>query len=196
MRLMKFSNAFFFILTAIFSVNIFAQAPAETHKKILQSVENRDYQSAAKELETLKNADRKIFEINNYDYLLARISEKNGDFATAMANYQTVANRNSILKEYALWHLAQIARTSGNLLLERSFLQEILTFAPESLLADATRIRQARSFFESKNYDSAIQFLNNLQTVVSAQRAATCKATVGRRLIGESSACRHRIVPF
>src|SRR6185369_6850222 len=110
MRLMKFSNAFFFMLTAIFSVNIFAQAPAETHKKILQSVENRDYQSAVSELEKLKNADLKIFELNNYDYLLARISEKNGDFAIAMANYQTTANRNSILKEYALWHLAQIAR--------------------------------------------------------------------------------------
>ena len=141
--------------------------------KIRQSLENRDYQTAIGELETLKKADKKMFELNNYDYLLARLAEKKGDFAAAMANYQAVVNRNSILKEYALWHLAQIARTSANLLLERTFLQEILTFAPESLRAEAVRVRQARSFFESKNYDSAIQLFNNLNSVISSQRVAT-----------------------
>ena len=171
MRLMKLSNAFLLFALALFSVNLFAQS--ETHQKILQSLENRDYQPAIGELETLKKADKKIFELNNYDYLLARLAEKKGDFAAAMANYQAVVNRNSILKEYALWHLAQIARTSANLLLERTFLQEILTFAPESLRAEAVRIRQARSFFESKNYDSAIQLFNNLNSVISSQRVAT-----------------------
>ncbi len=168
MRLMKLSKAFLVILSTLFSVNLFAQT--ETHRKILQSVENRDYQTAIGELETLKKTDKKIFEINNYDYLLARLAEKTGNFAAAMANYQAVANRNSVLKEYALWHLAQISRTSGNLFLERTFLQEIRSFAPESLLADAVRIRQARSFFESKNYDTAIQFLNNLQTALDGQK--------------------------
>jgi soluble lytic murein transglycosylase len=178
MRLMKFSNAFLLILTAIFSVNLFAQNLAETHQKILKSVENRDYQTAVSELDALKKSDKKIFELNNYDYLLARISEKKGDFAAAMANYQAVANRNSVLKEYALWHLSQIARSSGNLLLERTFLQEILAFAPESLLTDAVKIRQARSYFEGKNYDTAIQFLNNLQTGISNQKAATSQTPI------------------
>ena len=173
MRLMKFSNVFLLILTALFSVNIYAQTLIENHQQILKSFETRDYQSAIKELEALKKSDKKIFELNNYDYLLARISEKKGDFAAAMANYQTAANRNSILKEYALRHLAQIARSSGNLLLERTFLQEILTFAPESLLTEAVKIRQARSSFDGKNYDTAIQFLNNLQTGISNQKAAT-----------------------
>ena len=88
MRLMKISNAFFLILTALFSVNILpAQTPAETHQKILRSIETRDYQTAVSELEALKTADKKIFEVNNYDYLLARIAEKKGDFATAAANW-------------------------------------------------------------------------------------------------------------
>ncbi len=173
---MKLSNALLLFALALFSVNLFAQT--ETHQKIRQSLENRDYQTAIGELETLKKADKKIFELNNYDYLLARLAEKKGDFAAAMANYQAVVNRNSILKEYALWHLAQIARTSGNLLLERTFLQEILTFAPESLRADAVRIRQARSFFESKNYDSAIQLLNNLNIAINSQRAATSQTPI------------------
>jgi hypothetical protein len=76
MRLMRISNAFFLILTAIFTANLCAQTPAETHRKILQAVENRDYQTAASELEALKKADKKLFELNNYDYLLARVAEK------------------------------------------------------------------------------------------------------------------------
>src|SRR5690348_1143319 len=141
MRLMKFSGAFFFLLTALFSAQLFAQTGAEAHRKIQQLIEKRDYPTAAAELETLKAADRRIFELNNYDYLLARVAEKKGDFGTAAANYQAVVNRQSILKQYALWHLAQIARTTGNLMLERSFLQEILAFTPDSLLIDAVNAR-------------------------------------------------------
>src|SRR5215204_1366716 len=69
MRLMKNSNAFFFLLLTVFSLNLFAQTPAETHQKILQAVESRDYQTAASELEALKKTDEKIFGLNNYDYL-------------------------------------------------------------------------------------------------------------------------------
>ncbi|MEP6903166.1 MAG: hypothetical protein ABJA66_15565, partial [Actinomycetota bacterium] len=90
---MKLSNAFLLFALVLFSANLFAQT--ETPQKILQAVETRDYQTAINELETLKKADKKIFELNNYDYLLARLSEKTGDFAAAMANYQAVASRNS-----------------------------------------------------------------------------------------------------
>jgi len=172
MRLMRLSNAFFLFLILISALQAFAQTAAEAHRKILQSLENRDYQTASVELENLKNRDKKIFEINNYDYLLARVAEKKSDAATAAANYQAVAGRNSVLKEYALWHLAQIARTSGNLLLERTLLQELLTFAPESLMADAARIRFARSLFESKNFDAAISAFNNLQASLGSQKTS------------------------
>jgi soluble lytic murein transglycosylase len=73
------------------------------------------------------------------------------------------------LKEYALWHLSQIAQSSGNLMLERAFLQEIATFAPESLLIGAVKNRLARSYFESKNYDTAIQLLNNQLSAAVSQ---------------------------
>jgi soluble lytic murein transglycosylase len=176
MRLMKLSNAFLLFFITLFSVDLFAQT--ETHQRIMQAVEARDYQTALNELDNLGKTDKKIFELNNYDYLTARLAEKQGDFGAAMAGYQAVANRNSVLKEYALWHLAQIARSSGNLLLERTFLQEILAFAPESLLADAVKIRQARSFFESKNYETAIQFFNNLQNGINSRRDGASQTPV------------------
>jgi len=154
-QLMKRLSIFLLFLFFCFTA-IFAQSPTETHQKIKTAVENRDYQTAVGEMQTLEKADKKSFELNNYDYLLARMQEKSGDFASAAANYQAVANRNSILKEYALWHLSQIARASGNLMLERVYLQEIFVFAPESLLKGAIQNRLVRSYFESKNYESVI----------------------------------------
>ena len=162
---MKISNAFFLLLLT--AASLFAQTPSETHQKILQAVENRDYAAAAGELEALKKADRTLFEINNYDYLLARVAEKKGDFALAAGNYQAVVSRGSELSEYALWHLAELARSSGNLLLERTFLQEIVSLAPQSLLQTAARTRLTRSHFESKNYEYVIR---QRSAVSSAER--------------------------
>ena len=152
-----------FCLFLIFTLatSLFAQNLTETHQKIQTAVESRDYQTAIGELENLEKSDKKVFALNNYDYLLARMAEKRGDFAVAMGNYQAVVNRNSVLSEYALWHLSQIARSSGNLMLERIYLQKILTLAPESLLTDAVNTRMARSYFESKNFDITIQILNS-----------------------------------
>ena len=148
---------FFSMFLCFYAVKIPAQ---DFHTKIRASVENRDYQTAISELETLEKSDKKLFELNNYDYLLARLHEKNGDFAKAAAGFQAVANRSSVLKEYALWHLAQIARSSGNLMLERVLLQEISTYFPNSLLKNAGQARLVRSFFESKNYETVIAQLS------------------------------------
>nr|HMS43752.1 tetratricopeptide repeat protein [Pyrinomonadaceae bacterium] len=139
------------------SLSIHAQ---DLQTKIRAAVENREYQTAINELESLEKSDKKLFELNNYDYLLARMHAKKGDFAKAAMNFQAVVNRNSILKEYALWHLSQIARSSGNLLLERTFLQEILTLYPNSLLTNAAQIRLTQSYFESKNYEFVIRQLS------------------------------------
>ncbi|MGC2235900.1 MAG: transglycosylase SLT domain-containing protein [Pyrinomonadaceae bacterium] len=156
-----------------FLCDVRAQNLSETHQKIKTAVENRDYQAAIGELKALEKSDKKIFELNNYDYLLARIEEKTGDFSGAMANYQAVSNRNSILKEYALWHLSQIARASGNLVFERVYLQEISVFAPESLLKNAVQTRMAQSLFESKNYDSVISQLSVARSVGQLKEKST-----------------------
>lgn len=164
---------FFILFSTIFStVNLFAQNFQETHQKILKAVADRDHSSAAGELQTIQKLNKKIFYLNNYDYLLARIAEKNGDFAFASANYRSVADRNSELKEYALFHLAEIARSSGNLLMERIYLQEISVIAPESLLLDAVNGRIIRSYFESKNFETAINLLK-IQTASKNQKTKT-----------------------
>lgn len=151
----------FFSIFLFFCISISAQNFSETQSKISSAVKNRDYQTAVSELENLEKSDGKIFALNNYDYLLARMAEKQGDFGAATANYQAVTNRNSVLSEYALWHLSQIFRSSGNLFLERIYLQKLIVFAPESLLSDAANARLANSYFESKDFASTIRLIES-----------------------------------
>jgi soluble lytic murein transglycosylase len=171
---MPFMKRSIFILLCLLSciTHAFAQDFNEIHRKIKTATENREYQTAITELETLKKTDQRIYELNNYDYLLARLAEKQGDFAAATANYEAVTARNSVLSEYALWHLSQIYRASGNLFLERIYLQKISVIAPESLLIKTINRRTAQSYYESKDYEVTIRLLNGGQTAISKQQSA------------------------
>lgn len=169
-----------FALINLFFLNTFPQAGDESHQKIRSAVERREYPVAVKDLESIAATNRNIFELNNYDYLLGRLAEKAGDLGKAAANYQSVVKRGSILKEYALWHLSQIARTSGNLMLERSHLQEIAAFSTDSVLLVPARTRLARSWFESKNYDEAIRLLEVPQVYGAAVTPGEARAQDNR----------------
>jgi soluble lytic murein transglycosylase len=136
-----------------------AQSASERQERIRAGVDAGDYSTALRELRQFAAADPSLFATNNYDYLLGRLSERQGDSTSAAAAYQKMVARNSLLTEYALWHLSQIARSTGNLLLEREQLRQLLVTAPASLLREAAQVRLAESFFESGDYNSAIQLL-------------------------------------
>jgi soluble lytic murein transglycosylase-like protein/outer membrane protein assembly factor BamD (BamD/ComL family) len=89
------------------------------------------------------------------DYLLGRNAERTGDLAGATARYQTIASSDSKLKEYALWHLAKIARSTGDLILERERLRQLTASAPSNLLLEAATLRLTESFFESGDFQGA-----------------------------------------
>ena len=94
-------------------------------------------------------------QIPNYDYLLGRNAERAGDVAAATASYQSIASNNSRLNEYALWRLSKIARSSGDLILERERLQQLISTAPSSLLYEAATLRLVESFIESGDFNAA-----------------------------------------
>jgi soluble lytic murein transglycosylase len=148
--------AFLFLLIVLCALPVEAQSLRERHTAIRAAVDGGDYGAATVELQSLSKTDPAAFTLNNYDYLLARIAERRNDPATAAANYQMVMARNSLLSQYALWHLAQFARSVGNLTLEREQLRRLLTTAPASLLREAAIARLGESFFESGDYSSAI----------------------------------------
>jgi soluble lytic murein transglycosylase len=166
-----------------------SQSLAAAQKRISESVLAKDYPSAISQLQDLRKDDLKAFEANNYDYLLARITERTGDVANAMALYQNAAKRGSVLKPYALWHLSQLSRSSGNLVLERLYLQELIASAPESLLSLAAQNRLARSFFESRDYEEVIRLLNSISAKPAAPKQPASETAVYRQnllLLGRS----------
>ena len=89
------------------------------------------------------------------DYLLGRNAERTGDLAGAAARYQAIAASDSKLKEYALWHLAKIARSTGDLILERERLRQLTATAPSNLLLEAATLRLTDSFLESGDFQGA-----------------------------------------
>ncbi len=163
------------LLILLFAPTLYSQTAEELHTKIRAAADNKRYAEALNDLRLFEKKYPENFTLNNYDYLMARLIEKNGDAAIAMARYQAVAKRNFVLKEYALFHLADIARSSGSLVLERMYLQELAAFSPGSLLADAAGNRMARSWSESANYDLAVRALESLLAKTAPAKPASGK---------------------
>src|SRR6266550_5350419 len=110
---------------ALGGVSVLAQTPGERHQQIRAAVDAGDIKKALSALRTLRTADSASFDANNYDYLQARLAQMNGDSGEAIAAYQSVLTRKSVLSQYALWRLAQFARSIGDLVLERERLRQL-----------------------------------------------------------------------
>jgi soluble lytic murein transglycosylase-like protein/TolA-binding protein len=149
---MSFARLLLFV--ALLTVAAFT-AVAQSADPIIAAVEAGDWQTARSEISKVRAANEALFRDKNYEYLLGRIAEQTGDTASAVANYQAIATNNSKLKEYALWRLAKLARATGDLVLERERLQQLIAAAPSSLLFDAATLRLTESFFESGDFASA-----------------------------------------
>jgi soluble lytic murein transglycosylase-like protein/outer membrane protein assembly factor BamD (BamD/ComL family) len=149
---MSFARLLLFV--ALLTVAAVA-AVAQSADPIIAAIEAEDWQTARSEIGKVRAANEALFRDKNYEYLLGRIAERTGDTADAIANYQAIASNNSRLKEYALWRLAKIARATGDLVLERERLQQLIAAAPSSLLFDAATLRLTESFLESSDFTAA-----------------------------------------
>ena len=169
------------VIFLLLSHAIVAQTPDAFHNEIVSLYGDRDYLTTATLLRKFEETEPEAFRENNYDYLLARVEDKIGDTAAAASLFEEVSRRESVLKDYALWHLARIARSSGNLMLEHVLLQELVSFSPESLTGAAAERRLAPSWIESENYDLAIAQLEH-----SAASGDSSASTNSRDLINDS----------
>jgi soluble lytic murein transglycosylase len=169
-----------------------AQSVSARHERIRSAMDNSDFAAAISELQSLSTVDQTAFTLNNYDYLLARLSERTGNPAMATAGYQKVAARNSILSQYALWHLAELARATGDLTLEREKLRQLIATAPASLLRDGAVARLGESFFESQDYASAVQTLRPRASSNGNASAREALALIGQAYLrsGQKDAAR------
>ncbi len=152
----------FWLLLLVPSGEPVAQSPPDLALRIHAAVEAEDWQTARAEIDKLRSSDAAFFREGGYDYLLGRIAERTGDIASATANYQATVSGDSPLLEYAIWRLARIARSTGDLVLERERLRRLVAIAPTSLLYDAAALRLAESFFESGDFQAAANSIRPL----------------------------------
>ena len=124
----------------------------------------RYYPAAIYLLENERDAERNKFESADRDYLLARLAEKEGMLGLAMNSYLNVSRRESLLRGYALARMSRIARSTGNLLLERIYLQQLQIEDAENPLADAAIDRIVKNCLETRDYAVAVGFLKTERT--------------------------------
>jgi soluble lytic murein transglycosylase-like protein/TolA-binding protein len=167
------------VLVAV--VTVVSQTPLERQQQIRSAVDSGDTNKALAELAAFQQADPNVFNANNCDYLQGRLAESNGDTTHATAAYQSLVARKSMLAQYALWRLAQLARSIGDLVLERERLRQLIATSATSILREAAQLRLGESFIESSDFESA---LAALAPVVQSKKVALAReASV---LVGQS----------
>jgi soluble lytic murein transglycosylase len=159
---------------------VFSQANADV---IRTAVESSNWPVAFVELNNLRQTDPTSFQSGGYDYLLGRVAEKTNDLPVALANYQSAVDHNSVLSAYALWHLAHISRSTGDLVSEREYLRRLISTSPQSLLFDSASLRLGESFIESGDYPSAVASLRAVSTSKNVSLAREASVLIGQSLL-------------
>ena len=127
-------------------------------------MDGRDFARAETLVRALASADAAAFTANNYDYLLARLAQRRGAGGEAQSLYLGLVDRRSILAQYALWHLSELARSSKDLALERQYITRLLTGFPSSTLTRTARERMIESLHESGDYRASVALLRPISS--------------------------------
>ena len=155
-----------------------AQALQPKANDIRAAMDGRDFERAEALVRELRTTDAAGFTRNNYDYLLARLLERRGARSEASALYLGLLDRGSILTQYALWHLALLAKDSADLALERQYITRLLVSYPNSALASQARERLIDSHFESGDYRATIALLKPIASA-SGVKGRSAMARLG-----------------
>ena len=155
-----------------------AQRLSDQANAIRAAMDERDGSRAENLVRQLKASDPAAFTANNYDYLLARLAERRGGMAEAASLYQGLLSRGSLLSQHSLWRLASIARTTGDLALERQDLVRLLASYPSSTLAARARERLIDNAVDRGDYRAAAAQLRPISSA-SGAHGRTAMAKLG-----------------
>ena len=186
---LRVSAAALFLGFAFFTGS--AQDLQNKANEIRAAMDSRQFERAEQRVRLLRDTDPSAFTANSYDYLLARLAERRGAVTEAQGLYLGVASRNSMLTQYALWHLAAIARREGSLAAERQYLTRLTASFPSSVLARQARSRVVDSLIESGDYAAAVTLLRPFASVSTVEgRRVIAKLGEAYEKLGESAAAR------
>ena len=179
------------VLVAIFAPQAAAQTLQKKANDIRAAMDGRSFERAETLVREIRESDPEAFASNNYDYLLARLLERRGARSEASALYLGLAGRGGILTQYALWHLAMIARDSRDLSLERQYITRLLVSFPSSVLAPGARERLIDSHFESRDYRATIALLKPMASPGGVKgRSAMARLGEAYSKAGETESAR------
>jgi soluble lytic murein transglycosylase len=181
----------FLLLLGAFANIASAQQLQVKASEIRAHLDERNFDRAEALVRELRTLNPAAFTANNYDYLLARLVQRRGRLAEAASLYLDVVNRNSILTQYALWHLAEIARAARELSLERQYLTRLLASFPTSALSRSAKDRLIENSLESGDYLTAITMLRPIASSSGSDgRKAMAKLGEAYLKIGDAQAAR------
>jgi len=168
-----------------------AQTLQSKANDIRAAMDARDFERAETLVRELRTTDAAAFTRNSYDYLLARLLERRGARSEASSIYLGLSERGSLLTQYALWHLALLARDSGDLALERQYITRFLVSYPSSVLASQARERLIDSHFESGDYRATIALLKPIASATGVKgRSAMARLGEAYSKTGEAESAR------
>jgi soluble lytic murein transglycosylase len=173
-----------FFLTACLSAN----AQIERKHEQLREFLDRENQAAAERLlREMMNDSPDAFARNNYDYLLARLLERRGANAEASTFFLRVANRNSPLAGYALWHLAELSRSRGSASEEQRLLQRFVSQHTDHLLRERAIQRLSESYLKTGQYQNSI---NTLRLLPGPRRDTLAMIGEAQSLLNQTATAR------
>src|SRR5262245_24251714 len=168
-----------------------AQSLQNKANDIRAAMDARDFERAERLVREVRSSDAAAFAGNRYDYLLARLLERRGARSEASALYLGLLNRGTLLNQYALWHLALLAKDSGDLALERQYITRLLVSHPSSVLASRARQRLIDSHFESGDYRATIALLKPMASTTGVKgRGAMARLGEAHSKTGDAEAAR------
>jgi soluble lytic murein transglycosylase len=185
---------FVVIVLATLLVTSSATSAQTPQQQLRAAIDQGDIPAALGQLRSLRATNPDLFAANNYDYLLGRLQENTGDRAAAASSYQASVTNQSILAEYALWHLAKIAQQSGDLVREREQLRQLVNLAPGSLLREAALMRMGQSYFESQDYQNAALAFRRLGESKNIAIVRESRMWLGQSLIKSANLAEARTV--
>src|SRR4030095_5758020 len=181
----------FVVLIAAVCPHAGAQTLQARAGEIRTAMERRDFERAETLVRELRTTDEAAFTRNNYDYLLARLLERRGARSDASTLYLRLSERRSILSQYALWHLALLARDSADLALERQYITRLLVSYPSSSLSTRARERLTDSHYESGDYRAESALLKPKASTTGVRgRRAMARLGEAYSKIGEAESAR------
>lgn len=142
-----------FLLIVQLSLPASANDPAAV--SAVDLYKQRRYEEAAGELATFRGRDDDAFRKGNFGLLSARIAEREGRHSTALEEFAGVISGDAAVTQIIDGRMSQVARSTGNPLLERLLLRDAVLVLPKNEAAYGAQERIAKNAAETGNFGEA-----------------------------------------